>query len=208
MQLFLAVGDDSVLGAGATDPSRSFAARLHGRLARFTPGVAFERVAAPGLTAKQLVERMLGRGADPAPAVATLAIGSGDLLRGTSPEEFEHEVGILVAMLVRMSPLVVVHLMPDLALTPNIRGTARAHVLRKRIAVLNGILRLVAQRHGAAIADLELWSIAAYDDAELFAPGGYHLSDEGHAVWAQLTWPVFQHHLEAPRAWPAGTVAA
>jgi lysophospholipase L1-like esterase len=193
--VFLALGDESVLGLGASSARSGFVGRIHERLQRVLPGIGLEKLAAPGMMATDLVARVRARGPEPAPLVVTVAIGASDVLAGTPPERFQADVDALVGLLAATAPLVVVHLLPDLALTPRLRRTRRSRAVRARVDAFNDILRAAGRRHGAAIADLDLWSHAAYDDPLLYAADGQNLSDEGHAVWAQLTWPAFERRL-------------
>jgi len=193
MAVFLALGDESVLGFGATSAKNGFVGRIHEQLARRLPALVLETVTAP--LAADLLARVRARGVRRSTVIVTLAIGAHDVLAGTPPQQFAADIDALVATLVAQTPLCVVHLLPDLGLTPRFRNTSRARAIRARVDELNAILADACRRHGATAADLGLWSKAAYVDPRLYAGDGHNLSDVGHAFWAQLTWPAFQRRL-------------
>jgi lysophospholipase L1-like esterase len=191
----LALGDTSFIGSSEDYASQGFVRPLHERLKRLVPDLQLERIGAPGITASHLAARLAARTAGARPALATLAFGLSDVFQDTAGARFAGAVDILVAMSARAAQLCVVHLLPDLALAPRYRNSRRTSAIRERIGALNRVLRDAAQRHGAAVADLELWSFAAFNDESLFAGDGCYPSTEGHAVWAQLTWPVYERCL-------------
>lgn len=193
MAVFLALGDESILGFGASSAQNGFVGRIHERLSRHLPAILLETVTAP--MAADLLARVRARGVRRSTVIVTLAIGAHDALAGTPPSQFAADIDALVSTLVAQTPLCVVHLLPDLALTPRFRNTSRARAIRARVNELNEILAAACRRHGASAADLGLWSQAAYVAPRLYAADGRNLSDVGHAFWAQLAWPAFQRRL-------------
>src|SRR5262249_43194055 len=55
MAVFLALGDESVLGLGASSARKGFVGQIHERLQRTLPGIELAKLAAPNMTAAELL---------------------------------------------------------------------------------------------------------------------------------------------------------
>ena len=188
--VYVALGDSTVEGIGASAPERTYVSRLHARLRTLYPSATATNLGVGGATSLDVLAGQISRAVELAPHLVTLSVGPNDVTEGVPLERFEENVElILTALHRRTAAVVVVNLMPDLAVTPRFaRSEARAAVERQAVA-FNGALARRARAWGAQIVDLHGPSRAEVPRRpELVASDGYHPSDAGYARWAELMW--------------------
>ena len=188
--LYVALGDSTVEGVGASHPDRNYVSRLHARLRERYPVARVENLGMGGATSADVLRRQLDRATALAPHLITLSVGPNDITRGVPVGTYERTMTIILESLARKTTaVVVVNLLPDLAVTRRFRdGPHQAKVGRLTVA-FNDALRRVAPAHGAVLVDLYVASQREVPrHPELLATDGYHPSDAGYARWAELMW--------------------
>ncbi|MBI3028038.1 MAG: SGNH/GDSL hydrolase family protein [Candidatus Rokubacteria bacterium] len=195
---YVALGDSTVSGVGATDPERNYVSRLYERLRSAYPAARVVNLGVSGATAANVVDGQLERAVALRPDLVTLSIGPNDVTRGRAAAEYEQDLETIFGMLLKETPAVlVVNLIPDLTLTPRFRGREGAAEVGRRVARFNRALRGKARAHGVEIVDLFAQSRREVPRRpELIAADGYHPSDQGYARWAELMWRGVERRLD------------
>jgi acyl-CoA thioesterase I len=188
--VYVALGDSTVEGIGASSPASNYVSRLYTRLRERYRRSQLTNLGVGGATSADVVREQLEPALALKPDLVTLSIGPNDVTTGVSVKMFGDNVDTILRRLARETHAVtVVNLLPDLAVTPRFAGREVAPEVGRLSVVFNDALRRVAARHGAAIVDLYTASrreVPAHP--ELMASDGYHPSDVGYARWAELMW--------------------
>jgi lysophospholipase L1-like esterase len=197
--LYVALGDSTVEGIGATGPDTTYVARLHARLRAVYPRATVANLGVGGATSADVVQGQLERATLLRPQLVTLSIGPNDITGHVPLPEYERQVETIFRRLAgETGAVVVVTLLPDLAVTPRFRGRPAAPTVGELTVRFNASLARLARRYGIEIVDLYEPSRAEVPRRpELIAADGYHPSDEGYARWAELVWRGVERRLAA-----------
>lgn len=188
--LYVALGDSTVEGIGASRADLTWVSRLHARLRSIYRAATVTNLGVGGATSEDVVADQLSPAIDRRPQLVTLAIGPNDITAGVAVERFELNVTTIFRRLATETEAVVVAtLLPDLAVTPRFRGTPREAVVGEATVRFNEVLRRKGRARGVTLVDLYGPSRDEVPThPEFVAADGYHPSDEGYARWAALVW--------------------
>jgi acyl-CoA thioesterase-1 len=188
--LYVALGDSTVEGVGASHPGQTYVSRLRGRLRERYPAAETVNLGAGGATSADVLAAQLPRAIELLPHLVTLSVGPNDITGGVSVSQYERNVTRMMEALVeKTTAVIVVNLLPDLAVTRRFQGTAHEETVGRLTGEFNDALRRVARAHGAQLVDLYTASREEVPRRpELLAADGYHPSDAGYARWAELMW--------------------
>ncbi|MFD1721042.1 SGNH/GDSL hydrolase family protein [Amnibacterium endophyticum] len=181
---FVAIGDSFTEGYGDPDPAspgglRGWADRVADVLGATTDGFSYANLAVRG----RLLERILDEQVEPAlalqPDLITISAGGNDVIRpGADPDRLAARLDEGMARLAGSGATVVLFTGVDVAFSPVFRH------IRGRVAVYNELLRGIAARHGALVADQ--WSLKAIQRADLWCADRLHLNAFGHHEVARM----------------------
>ena len=188
--LYVALGDSTVEGVGATSRSRNYVSRLHERLRAVYPAARVTNLGVGGATSADVRARQLDRAIGLRPHLVTLAIGPNDITTKVPLAAYEQNVETILGRLRReTTAVVVVNLIPDLAVTPRFRGSPHEEAVGRQTIAFNEALERASRAHGAELVDLYAASQREVPRRpELMSADGYHPSDAGYARWAELVW--------------------
>lgn len=191
--LYVALGDSTGVGVGASD-GRGYVARLHERLCAQRTGYRLLNLCESGATSLRVATVQLPRARAARATLATLFVGTNDLLHGTSPEQFGAHIETVAEACKQQGIPLLLCTLPDLSHAPAARfflDTAgmRKQLLATRTLAYNARILACARQHGHAVHDL--FDIALHDRAHYFSRDGFHPSSEGYAELAQELWPAF-----------------
>ena len=188
--VYVALGDSTVEGVGASSPEASYVGRLHARLRGVYPNARLVNLGVAGATSADVLAGQLERAIALGPHLATLSIGPNDVTGRVTLETFERNVGAMLGRLARETRAVlVVNLLPDLAVTPRFRASAARDLVGRRTVEFNGALGRAARALGVEPVDLYGPSREELPRRpDLVWSDGYHPSDAGYARWAELLW--------------------
>jgi acyl-CoA thioesterase I len=195
--LYVALGDSTVEGIGATNAGATYVSRLHARLRAVYPRARVVNLGLGGATSADVRAAQLERAVLLRPDLVTLSIGPNDITEHVPQADFERNLDAIFRRLAQETRAVVVaNLLPDLAVTPRFRGREAAPVLGDLTVRFNQALTRLARPYGVEVVDLYQPSRAEIPRRpELVSADGYHPSDLGYARWAELLWTGVERHI-------------
>jgi acyl-CoA thioesterase-1 len=192
--LYVALGDSTVSGAGATRPEHNFVSRLAARLGREYGQARTKNLGVPSATAVEVALRQVPEAISLAPQLVTVTVGPNDVLDEVPIETFERNVQFILERLRQETrALIVVNLIPDFVRTPKFRVAPNATAMAGQIRRFNEVLARQAGEQGAVLVDLYGPSQAALPaHPHVVSADGYHPSDVGYELWAELMWGAIE----------------
>lgn len=194
---YVALGDSTVEGIGASSADRTYVAHLYRRLRARYANARVENLGASGAMSADVLRTQLDRAVALEPDLVTVSVGPNDLTGGVRVEAYARNLEAILGRLAsETGAVVVVNLLPDLAVTPRFRGTDREDGAGRLSLRFNQALAGTARHHGVEIVDLYT---ASRDEVPrrpyLVASDGYHPSDQGYQRWAELMWDRIERHV-------------
>ena len=188
--LYVALGDSTVEGVGATSPGRNFVSRLHERLRARYPNARVVNLGAGGATSADVLLRQLDRAIGLRPHLVTLSIGPNDITTRVPVATYEKNLETILGRLrYETTAVAVVNLIPDLAVTPRFSRSRLREAVGRQTIVFNEALERTGWAHRAELVNLYAASQREVPlQPELISADGYHPSDAGYALWAELVW--------------------
>ena len=197
--VYVALGDSTVEGIGASSAGNNYVGRLDVRLRERYPRAHTVNLGVAGATSYDVLEGQLSRAVALRPHLVTLSIGPNDITARIPVDAYAENLDAILGRLAAdTDAVVVVNLLPDLAVTPRFRNRDKAPVLARLSAEFNEVVARTATRYGALIVDLyEASRREVPGHPELLAADGYHPSDLGYARWAELMWEAVRTRLHS-----------
>ena len=197
--VYVALGDSTVEGIGASAADKNYVSRLDARLRDHYPRTRTVNHGVNGATSYDVREGQLTRAIGLKPQLVTLSIGPNDITSRVPVEAYAENLDAILGRLAgETGAVVVVNLLPDLAVTPRFRSRDTAPLVGKLSVEFNEVVARTAKRHGALVVDLYAASRKEVPGhPELLAEDGYHPSDLGYARWAELMWDTVRARLGA-----------
>jgi len=188
--LYVALGDSTVEGIGATSPDRNYVSRLHERLRAVYPSARVVNLGAGGATSADVLLRQLDRAIGLRPHLVTLSIGPNDITTRVPVATYEKNLETILGRLrYETTAVAVVNLIPDLAVTPRFSRSRLREAVGRQTIVFNEALERTGWAHRAELVNLYAASQREVPlQPELISADGYHPSDAGYARWAELVW--------------------
>jgi lysophospholipase L1-like esterase len=195
--VYVALGDSTVEGIGASTAGRNYVGRLDARLRERYPRTRTVNLGVGGATSYDVLDGQLADAIARKPQLVTLSIGPNDITGKVPVEAYAQNLDEILGRLIRETEaVIVVNLLPDLAVTPRFRGHKNAERVGRLSAEFNEVVARTAERHGALVVDLYGASRREVPGhPELLAADGYHPSDLGYARWAELMWEAVRTRL-------------
>lgn len=199
--LYVALGDSTVKGVGASRPEATYVGQLYAKVRGIYPNARLLNLGVGGATSEDVVEKQLARAVAARPELVTLSIGPNDIEAGMRVERYEYNIARILTRLTREThAVVVVSLVPDMAVTPRFRGSPQRDAVSRAVPVFNEALR--HQIRVARVDSVDIYTASQIEvprRPELVGADGYHPSDLGYARWAELMWQVVQPRIDGAR---------
>jgi acyl-CoA thioesterase-1 len=197
--LYVALGDSTVEGVGASRRELNYVSRLYARLCEPYRHARLENLGVGGATSVDVLARQLDRAVALDPDLVTLSVGPNDITERVPVADYARNVDAILGRLVANThAVIVVNLLPDLAVTPRFRGHEAEVLVGRRTIEVNAELSRLAERHGVQVVDLYAASRREVPARpELMAGDGYHPSDLGYARWAELMWEAVRSRIRS-----------
>jgi lysophospholipase L1-like esterase len=93
--LYVALGDSTVAGLGASSPQTNYVSRLYARLREVYPRAQVTNLGVSGATSADVVRDQLPRTVALQPHLVTLSIGPNDITQGKDVEQYERNVEMI-----------------------------------------------------------------------------------------------------------------
>lgn len=198
--LYMAIGASDALGAGAIPEDEGYVFRIEEELDDELEGevelCGLCLVALPAAELNQIKELLdvaLDAGVDP--DIVTILVGSNDMIEGIESEDFEEDLREVINDILDESPdaVIVVGNVPDLTQLPRFDEGEDSDVTPESIAEFNEVIDRIAAEFGIPVVDL--FSVMITDD--FVADDGFHPSDQGHQIIAELFLEVILAQFDA-----------
>ncbi|GAA2753348.1 SGNH/GDSL hydrolase family protein [Amnibacterium kyonggiense] len=187
-QRFVAIGDSFTEGFGDPDPRspgglRGWADRTAEVLATRTDDFAYANLAIRGRLLGRIVDEQIDPAVALQPDLITISAGGNDVIRpGTEPDAIAARLDPALGRLAATGATVVLFTGVDVAFSPVFRR------IRGKVAIYNELLRGLAAKHGALVADQ--WSLKAIQRADFWSEDRLHLNAFGHHEVARMVLDV------------------
>jgi len=205
--VYVAIGASDAVGVGASDPNTTaYVPRLIARL----PARAFAlNLGVSGYTVKQALAEELPQALAAHPTLVTVWLVGNDFRQCTPLADYQRDLDSLLGQLQSQTHAqVFVANVPDMSLLPAIRdgspnlgaclrGLQPAQI-RAVVAQWNTVIDAVVAKHQQVLVDLFHSDLAAHPD--YIASDGFHPSDGGYRVLADLFWTQITAHHAVPGA--------
>lgn len=188
---YLALGDSTGSGVGASKAGGGYVARLFKRIVAHRPGSQLINLCFSGATTSDVLRDQLDAGVRSNPQLVTLGIGINDIGHGLSLEQFSKNYDEILSRLKNNTQAtIVVTNIPDISSAPRIPVGMRTEY-HQLIVEHNRRLAEIAAAHGVIVFDI--YSVTHEQlpsHPEYFSDDGFHPSDEGYELWAERMWPT------------------
>ncbi len=186
---YVALGDSSAVGVGASRGG-GYPERLASRLRQEGLPVGLTNLGMSGAVVRDVFTSQIKRAVATQPTLVTIGIGTNDLWRGTSVEDFRNDLERIAKRLKPTGASLVIVNVPDMALAPVARMVP-SHLYEGRIEPFNEAISDVARTHGLHVVDLYSASRELIPKRhDFFCWDGFHPSDVGYEQWAELMLPT------------------
>lgn len=188
---YLALGDSTGSGVGASAAGGGYVARLFKRIITHRPGSRLINLCFSGATTSEVLRDQLDPGLRTDPQLVTLGVGINDVGHDLSLERFSKNYQeILTKLKNNTRATIVVTNIPDISSAPRIPAAMRSEY-HQHIVEFNGRLAEIAAAHGAIVFDVYYVTHEQLPShPEYFSDDGFHPSDEGYELWAERMWPT------------------
>ena len=197
--VYVALGDSTVEGVGASRRETNYVSRLHARLRAVYPNARLVNLGVGGATSADVLTRQLERAIALQPELVTLSVGPNDITERVPLTDYARNMQTVLGRLAAGTrAVIVVNLLPDLAVTPRFRGRPEEATVGRLSIEFNDALARAAGRYGAHVVDLYAASHREVPARpELVSGDGYHPSDLGYARWAELMWDAVRSRIRS-----------
>jgi lysophospholipase L1-like esterase len=186
---YVALGDSSAVGVGASRGG-GYPERLASRLRQQGLSVGLTNLGMSGAVIRDVFTSQLKRAVATQPTLVTIGIGTNDVWRGTTVEDFRDDLDRIAKRLKPTGASLVIVNVPDMALAPVARMVP-SHLYEGRIEPFNEAISSVARVHGLHVVDLYSASRELIPQRQdFFCWDGFHPSEVGYEQWADLMLPT------------------
>jgi len=195
--IYVALGDSTVEGIGASHPSKAYASLVYNDLNRHYAPVEYHNFGKGGARVSDVVTNQLQPAIEAKPRLITLSIGANDVIKRTSLRLFRADLRrLLRTLLEQTAATVVMTNIPDFSFNKRI-PTSITPVIRLRIRQYNSIIQHAANENGAVLIDTFRESaVTARRFPEALSSDNFHPSDLGYTLWANTMLSVIHDELK------------
>lgn len=193
---YVALGDSTVEGIGASHPRRAYAGLIHAGIRTIFAETTYHNLGKSGARVRDVVADQLESAVRAQPSLVTISVGANDILHRTRLAAFEHDLTTLVSRLRQETQAtIVITNVPNFSSLPAVPRPLRS-IANFRIRQYNARILRIAHAYQAVHIDAyrqstvltKLFPEAVYSD-------GFHPSDFGYALWATTIMNAVQERL-------------
>ena len=201
--VYVAMGDSTVEGVGATHASNSYAHLIYLDLERHFKQVAYYNFGKRGARVEHVLANQVERAVQARPQLITISIGANDILHNTGLRTFRNQINALLGTLREQTAATIIMTnIPDFSFARRLPRPIKP-VIHLRIWQYNGIIAKAAEAHDVAVVDTFRESkIIAERFPNALSDDNFHPSDFGYALWANTMLTIIYEHLrERNKPW-------
>jgi lysophospholipase L1-like esterase len=193
---YVAIGDSTVEGIGATNPTRSYTGLVYASLRQHHKNTRYSNFGKAGAPIREVIENQLTPAIQQHPDLVTISVGANDIRLHTKLSNFERDLNHLITKLQEQtSAQIIINNIPDFSLTKAIPRHLKP-IAKHLIHRFNAVIYKTAENKGIIHIDLHSQSkIYAKNYPEAIAQDNFHPSDFGYAIWANTIITHLQHIL-------------
>jgi len=186
--IYVAIGDSTVEGVGATAGEKSFAGRIFSFLREHREQVEYYNFGKAFATVKDVITFQLPKVLDKNPDLVVIAVGANDIQCHTSQRKFDKQYSkLLVTLKQKTHAVIIVNTIPDVSSLHIVPRLAKLYC-KWLVQRFNNRISQHAEKTGASVVDAykrsnDLKKIYS-NYKELLFVDGVHPSDKGYALWA------------------------
>lgn len=183
--VYVAIGDSSVEGLGATSPDRTYPAIIFAAIKQVYKNALFYNLGRTDSCTNDLITEQLDKAISLSPDLVTISIGTNDIRHKRSIIAFEKDLHEILSRLKKETLAeVVINTIPDLSQAPAIKTVVK-HLSRVLVKRFNTrIIRQSEKTHVVLVDLFEMTSMYGKSHPEMLSEDGFHPSDFGYALWA------------------------
>lgn len=183
--VYVALGDSSVEGVGASSPEKSFPAIVFNKLKKDHPNAEFHNLGRRGARVKNVVAEQLPRALELNPNLVTISIGVNDICGRIKVKHFEKDLKYLIETLkTETGAKIVINNLPDfsfLPITPLFLKISAKIFIKK----FNSVIEKISKEFKLVMVDIYKESkVYGKRWKEFICEDGFHPSDAGYTLWA------------------------
>ncbi len=181
--VYVALGDSTTEGVGASHPSKSFPYLVYKAIKKELGKVEHYNFGKKHSKIRNVLQTQLPKTLKLQPDLVTISIGYNDAARKIGTKKFRKDFQTLLKTLSEQtSAIIAVNNLPDLSIATAIPMLLKAYV-KMKAKKINEILKQETQASGGIYVDLHAQSKLLTKYKDLLADDGLHPSDMGHAIW-------------------------
>ena len=193
---YVALGDSTVEGIGASAPTRNYAHTVYANIKLRFKGAVYYNFGKNGARVKDVLDTQLDKAVAAQPDLVTISIGANDVVHHTSLKTFRRRLNALLDRLQQETQaVIVISNVPNFSILKAVpwllKPVARFHITR-----FNAVILEAATAH-------EVLHIDTYKQSTVFAKqfpeavfsDNFHPSDFGYALWANTILTAIEHKL-------------
>lgn len=195
--VYIALGDSTVEGIGASSVSKTYPAIIRTALKRTYKKVEYYNFGKGGAKIQNVLNNQLSKTIDLQPHLITISIGANDIFKRTSVKKFSEQLDYLLLQLTeKTKATIVINTIPDLSSVPSIPPVLKTYCKVQGIR-FNKKIKKLATKHSVVLVDFYTQTkILGKQYPEIFASDGLHPSDIGYAIWAHAVLVKIESILE------------
>lgn len=194
--VFIAMGDSTVEGVGASHHTRSYTGIIYSMIKERFPKAKYYNFGKFGSSTKEVIAEQLEKTIKLNPDLVTISVGANDMNNKILPKRFAKNLLIIIERLQKeTNAKIVINNLPDFTDSAAISLTHR-RLSRLVISRYNKEIEKVASQSDVFYIDLYKHSrVYAKHYPELIAEDKFHPSDFGYALWANTIMTSIEHHI-------------
>lgn len=194
--VFVALGDSTVEGAGASHHKRSFTGIIYSMINERFPKTRYHNFGKFGSSTKDVINEQIDKAIALKPDLVTISVGVNDMNNKILPKTFSRNLTFIIEQLQKeTNAKIVINNLPDFTSSSALSRTHRS------------LGKLIISRYNKAIekvaSDTDVFFIDLYSQSkvyakhypELIAEDKFHPSDFGHALWANTIMTSIEQHI-------------
>lgn len=184
--VYVALGDSTVEGIGASDFSKTYPFLVYRALKQYRRNVQFFNLGKAGAKTEDLIQNQLQQTIQLSPDIITISIGANDIFKRKGAKHFEKNLLEIIDQLKQnTTATIVISAIPDFAAARAIPKVLKQYcrIQGKRF---NAIIERATDNKRVIFVDFHLHTKIMGDRyPEIISSDGLHPSDIGYALWAQ-----------------------